>query len=371
VIDATNARADRIGHEIRTLSSAVVGLTDLLRGDSRDPRSLRRLGQLHDAVLELVDAVDHLLEMSSPPNGEPIPAPEAARVCAPPDRASRSPDLRGLRVLLAEDHPLSQEIFCDMLEPMGCEVLIAADGAEVLDMFRARAHDLILMDVRMPGVDGLEATRRIRALPAGSAVPIIGLSASASAEDRKRCLDVGMNEHIAKPLDPQRLRQVLCRWASSMPRSVSSSALGERGGDAPHDESGDAALLAAMTALPGIRLPASWRDSTPRLRTYQALLVRFVQTQVAVNAQMRLHLENGRAEAASSAAHSLAGAAGMVGARSIMELARAVELALRQGRAPRELLAICARCETEMVALAAALEQLPRPVPAQDEVTPR
>lgn len=368
--EVTNAPSDGVGHEIRTLVSAVVGLSDLLQRDAHDERSRRRLGQLCGAVQELANVIDDLLGRSGPPIGERTLRSLPLRLGSLPYRVLPT---TGLRVLLVEDDPLSQEILCDMIEWLGCEVLIAADGSEALDLFRAGGQDLILMDVRMPGLGGVEAARRIRALPAAADIPIIGLSAGASSEDRQRCLAAGMNEFLCKPISQEQLRQVLLRWTSQGRVSISAMALRETDGDATDDAAVEAGLLAAMVALPGIRLDTSWRDSTSRLRSYQALLVHFVQTQAAEVAQMRLHLETGRADAARAAAHSLAGAAGMVGARSVMERAHAVETALRQGCAPQDLLAICGQCESEIARLAKALEALPRPLPTQAEgvFTPR
>ena len=300
-----------------------------------------------------------------------LPRPASATQTA---AASPAPvgvaDLRGMRVLLAEDHPLSQEILCDMLESLGCEVLIAADGAEALDLFRSGTQDLVLMDMQMPGMDGLEATRRIRALPSGVNTPIIGLTANITADDRQRCLDAGMNEHLGKPIGQAQLEQALSRWVPPSRRRVDGMPAPAASPQA-HGLAADAALQDALSALPGIRLDNAWRESTERLRSYQTLLQRFVQTQAVEVAQMRVHLMAGHGEAARSVAHALAGAAGMVGARAVMEPARAVDLALRQGQAPEPLLASCTQCEAAIARLAVALEQLPQPTPATAAAGPQ
>lgn len=273
-------------------------------------------------------------------------------------------DLSGVRVLLAEDHPLSQEILCDMLESLGCEVLIVTDGVEALEFFEAGGQDVVLMDMQMPGMDGLEATRRIRALLSGREIPIIGLTANVSGDDRQRCLNAGMNEHLGKPIGHAQLAQAISRW---LPRARRGGMLPSRPVNvlaAASAPAADASLLASLSALPGIRIDSSWRDSTLRLQSYQGLLQRFVQTQALEVTLLREHLEAGRGEAAHQTAHALAGAAGMVGARTVMELARATEQALRQGQAPQELLAQAVQCQGEISRLAAALERLPRPVPA-------
>lgn len=118
-------------------------------------------------------------------------------------------DLRGMRVLFAEDHPLSQRILFEMLVGLGCDVDFASDGVEAVERAQARSYDLILLDMQMPRMDGVEAARAIRALPGHHDTPIVALTASAYAEDRQRCLEAGMNGHIGKALTPSSLAAAL------------------------------------------------------------------------------------------------------------------------------------------------------------------
>jgi two-component system sensor histidine kinase/response regulator len=269
-------------------------------------------------------------------------------------------DLSGQRILLAEDHPLSQEILCEMLETLGCEVLIASDGAEAVELASTCRHDLILMDMQMPGMDGLEATRRIRHLPGCGQLPIIALTANVLVEDRQRCLEAGMNDHLGKPTTQAGLARAIQRWLPGLPRTA---ARGEPAPAAhvpaqPHAAETDAALLAALSALQGVRVDAAWRASTVRLRSYQELLARFAQTQAQEAEQVREHLSAGRVEAARQTVHALAGAAGMVGARAVMVRARAIEEALRLGQEPQGLVTQAVHCQAEIEALGAALARL-------------
>ena len=119
---------------------------------------------------------------------------------------------RGARILVAEDEPINQEILSILLREAGLEVDIAPDGREALAMVRQQAYDLVLMDMRMPGLDGLEATRRIRELPGWQDLVIIAVTANAFDDDRVKCLAAGMNDFIAKPFRADTLHETLLRW---------------------------------------------------------------------------------------------------------------------------------------------------------------
>ncbi len=148
---------------------------------------------------ELISAVGVSLGLEQPP--------QAVRMSAI-GRADRP-----VRVLVVEDHPISQEFARDSLSRMGHEVSVATDGAEAVAMVQREHFDAILMDVQMPGMDGLEATRRIREIPREKATPIIAMTAHTRQEERQRCLDAGMNAVLTKPIDRREISQLLCDLA--------------------------------------------------------------------------------------------------------------------------------------------------------------
>jgi len=130
-----------------------------------------------------------------------------------PERAPASISQQEARVLLVDDHPVNRLVARRLLELMGVEVIEATSGAEALVMLQARDVDVILMDCQMPDMDGFETTRRIRQMKKEkSTTPIIALTASVLEEDRRKCLEAGMNAHIAKPVQREVLREVLAAW---------------------------------------------------------------------------------------------------------------------------------------------------------------
>ena len=118
----------------------------------------------------------------------------------------------GARILVVEDEPLNRLVAGGLLEAAGLAVDMAEDGQQAVEMVPAGRYDLILMDMQLPVLNGLDATRAIRRLPDGAVVPIVAMTANAFSEDRAACLAAGMNDHIAKPIDPDRLFEVLLDW---------------------------------------------------------------------------------------------------------------------------------------------------------------
>ena len=139
----------------------------------------------------------------------PQPAPAKA---AAPDLRVLARDFAHCRLLLVEDNEVNQYVALELLGDTGLQVDVAADGQQAVDMCARNAYDLILMDMQMPVMDGLTATRAIRALPQGATVPILAMTANAFAEDRQRCEAAGMNDYLSKPFEPEQLYAAVRRW---------------------------------------------------------------------------------------------------------------------------------------------------------------
>ena len=148
-----------------------------------------------------------LVKAAGPPPEAVVPVADAASL-----EVRLASQFRGARVLLAEDEPVNQEVSVGLLGYAGLRVDVAGDGEQAVDMASRNRYALILMDMQMPRLNGIDATRAIRSLPGGAEVPIIAMTANVFDEDRDRCIAAGMDDHIGKPVDAEVLYATLHKW---------------------------------------------------------------------------------------------------------------------------------------------------------------
>ena len=228
-------------------------------------------------------------------------------------------------VLLVEDNPINQEVARDLLEDVGFVIDVASNGAEAIERVLATRYDIILMDMQMPVMDGLTATRKLRA--DGCTTPILAMTANAFGEDRRRCLEAGMNDHIAKPVNPDNLYASMVKWlplgtSSQLALPVAAPATARA-----DDE------RAALARLPGIDIEQAMRTVRNNVRNYLRLLDSFLaghgeDHQILESARREQRLDDAR-----RLAHNLKGVAGTLGLSDIHTAACALNDALLPGAA--------------------------------------
>jgi CheY-like chemotaxis protein/HPt (histidine-containing phosphotransfer) domain-containing protein len=144
--------------------------------------------------------------------GESAPEPEPEASAMRPKLDRRLAERLPLAILVAEDNPVNQKLMLHVLRQMGYEPDMVGNGAEVLSALQRRAYDLVFMDIEMPEMDGFEATRRIRSSVPDRQPTIIGTTAYAEEEDRKQCLEAGMDDYLSKPIRIEGIQAILERW---------------------------------------------------------------------------------------------------------------------------------------------------------------
>ncbi len=281
-------------------------------------------------------------------------APFAEQAPAPANTAP-PPNLAGARVLLAEDNPINQQVAVELLQGAGVMVDVAANGEEALNAVQARGYDAVLMDLQMPVMDGLQATRAIRDLPRLKGLPIIAMTASVMAGDRDRCLEAGMSDHISKPIGIEQLMGTLARW---LPARGAAAAAPVAAALVPTQALADMpATLDGFNVADGVKRVGGDRG------LYRRLLLQFYDHSGRAATEIRTALAAGDRAKAKAEAHTLKGVAGTLSAKELYAAAAALETALRRNAETVE--AETQALEAAHARAMAALAALPRePAPA-------
>ena len=225
--------------------------------------------------------------------------------------------LRGAWLLLVEDNEVNQEVAQHILNDAGIRVDIAGNGAIALAKIEENAYDGVLMDCQMPVMDGYQATRKLRQDPRYSSLPVIAMTANAMVGDKEKCLDAGMNDFIAKPIDVAQLFGTLARWiAPAAPQEMTVLV---------------AQPEAELPVVAGLKMAEAMRRVGGNATLMRKLLDRFVETQFDAMQRIVAAIENNQLETAIREAHTLKGLAGNIGAGGLADSAARVEHLLSLG----------------------------------------
>lgn len=266
------------------------------------PEARRRPDRPFDGVLakpvsprQLVEGLARAMARREPP-----PAPAAAR---------RGRRLEGLRLLVVEDNVVNRQVAAELLGREGAEVVLAEGGLAGVEQVLgdAQGFDVVIMDVQMPDIDGLEATRRIRALPRFADLPILAMTANVAMADRQACLAAGMNDHIGKPIDLDAMVVALLALAGRRRPAGRAPAADEAGGDAEVEP-----------------IEAIARRFGGDLRLYGETLARFESDARVLLDELEQQLRQDRLASAEAVLHALKGTAGTVGALALARAAAAL-----------------------------------------------
>jgi len=298
------------------------------------------------------------------PNGR-----EAADDKAEPAADSGTPRWAGERVLLVEDIAINRTIAVALLQKVGLSVIVATQGQEALDLMAQEDFSLVLMDIQMPVMDGLTATRAIRANPRWHDLPVIAMTAHATAEDHEQTAEAGMNAHLTKPIIPKLLYATLARWLP--PMSEAETQL--------EGQPASFRLPADWPLLPGIDAPAGLALHLNRPGLYLKSLHAFRKDFAGTGIEIRAALAAGNRIEARRLAHSLKSVAASLGAKPLSEAARRTELALTNADTASEIDTFLTELDAEIGPLFDGLAGLPPLISAstpeypidRDELTAR
>src|SRR5262245_32546387 len=233
------------------------------------------------------------------------------------------------RVLLAEDNDANQMVAAEILGRLGIELEIANNGRQALEMLHAAPdrYAVVLMDVQMPEMDGLTATRAIRSDPTLRHLPVLAMTANAMKSDLDACVDAGMNDHITKPIERKALLETLRRWLPAR-QGASASVAPTR--------PAVASVADQHLKLDGIDVAGSLERLGLEFETFRRMLIRFADGQGAVLDALRTAVASRDSAGAAKHAHAIAGASGNLGADGLRAAAKALERAGREGRTDLE-----------------------------------
>jgi two-component system sensor histidine kinase/response regulator len=260
--------------------------------------------------------------------------------------------IQGARILVVEDNDINQLVVRELLEDAGLAVDVAENGEIALGMVGNTSYDLVFMDMQMPVMDGLTATRVIRRLGRLQHLPIVAMTANAMEQDRQRCLAAGMNDALIKPLDPEKISDMLLKWIK--PGTATRQPVARAPLEIPD----------FPESIDGLDIHAGLGRMLGKKPQYLTLLRMYIAGQRRVPEEIRNTLDNNDWATAERLAHTTKGVSGSIGALRIPDHAGELEHAIRERKPRDEIDRLLSAMEIPLGQLIASLEtQLP-PEPA-------
>lgn len=313
---------------------------------------------------ETCQKIDHVIH----------PSPKLEFAVRATNFATLQTKFKNTHLLLCEDNHLNQEVAVGILHDAGVKVDIANNGREAVSKAKQQPYDLVLMDMQMPEMDGLQATRLIRKLPGWSNIPIIALTANAYDDSQAACTEAGMNDHLSKPVSPYALYERLRKWLPASKIAHDEPIILLPAPTAMHLQTATTHLIeptpnsmntttadhpVTLQHLPGIDLQRGLLFSRGKPEKYINLLHKFANSTGQEALQILNIYKTGRYSEAQRLAHSLKGAAGFIGAQDIFEQASRLETAIRDQQSSKAIEQLAQATFNALNLLLDAIHQLP------------
>lgn len=321
--DPSQARSEflvAMSHEIRTPVSAIIGLTSLALQSDMSRHLRDYLSKIAASAQDVLGILNDILDVFPSHFAETAPP-----VATEPEHLSIG-HLQGARILVVEDNPINQQVAREYLEGAGLEVEMADNGRLAVECVRSTRplFDAVLMDLQMPEMDGFEATRVLRTMHGPRDLPIIAMTAHAMDSDRQKCLDAGMNDHLAKPVDLDRMVGMLQKWIAPRPQAAASRA-GPRPPTCPQ------VRVTPSPEIAGIDVPALLEKLAQNRPLMLKLLGDFRRSFSDVVESVRKALAAEDHESARRLLHDLTGVTGTLCMPRVAEAATTLGKAVRRG----------------------------------------